>query len=208
MLKAVTSSRCLRALALTAAAWLAVGPARADSFLSWYAKADKAALRKDDDAALQAWSNAIHLWIRSDGKAKKARALSARAALYERRGDWPAALDDLSAALPLAAKDAALYYRRGHLRLERGLVADSIGDFYKAILLKRNYAEAFFDRGRAYESQGDALFAREDYQSACRLGLKKACGQNSTAKPPETKKAAPAKPAAAAAPFAKFPFEG
>ena len=200
MLKAVTRSRCLRALAVVAAAWLAAGPARADSFLSWYAKAEKAALRKDDGAALQAWSNALYLCTRSDGKAKKARALSARAALHERRGDWPAALDDLAAALPLDSKNAALYYRRGHLRLEHGLIADSIGDFYKATSLKLNYAEAFFDRGRAYESQGDALFAREDYQSACRLGLTKACGQNSTAKPPETKKVAPPKPAATAAP--------
>ena len=86
--------------------WLLAGQAQADSFPSWYAKAQKEDARHDDDAALQAWSNALHLWKSTDSKPKKAQALAARAALYEKKGEWSAALGDLSGALKLQAKDA------------------------------------------------------------------------------------------------------
>jgi tetratricopeptide (TPR) repeat protein len=171
------------------------GILNADSFMPWFAKAEKAQRRKDDETALQAWSNALHLWKPSDGKTKKAHALSERAALYEKKGEWEAAMADLCVAIKISSKDAALFHRRGRLYLEHEKTADAISDFYKATALKLDYAEAFFDRGRAYDAQGDARFAHEDYQTACRLGLKPACDKIKAVKRPANKK--PAKPALA-----------
>ncbi len=179
-------------------AWLLASPARADSFPSWFAKAQKAETRKDDEAALQAWSNALYLWKETDSKPKKAQALAARAALYQKKGDWKEALRDLSAALKLQAKDAKLFHRRGALYLEHGKATEAISDFYKATALKLDFAEAFYDRGRAYELQGDAEFAREDFRNACHLGFKKACEKAKSAKPASAKAPA-AKPSPEAA---------
>ncbi len=162
--------------------WLLAGQAQADSFPSWYAKAQKEDARHDDDAALQAWSNALHLWKSTDSKPKKARALAARAAVYGRKGEWDAALEDLSGALKLENKDAVLFHQRGVLYLEHGKASEAISDFYKATALKPDYPEAFFDRGRAYDSQGDAEFSKEDFRAACRLGLQKACSKAATSK--------------------------
>ena len=181
--------RLMRLLPLAALSWVLAGPARADSFPSWYAKAQKAEARQDDDAALQAWSNALHLWKSTDSKPKKTQALAARAALYEKKGEWEAALEDLSGALQLDTKDTRLYHRRGVLYLDHGKALEAISDLYKATALKLDYAEAFFDRGRAYELQDDAEFAKEDFRTACHLGFKKAC-----------EKAVPTKPGAKAPP--------
>jgi hypothetical protein len=171
-----------RFLSLAALSWLLAGRAQADSFPSWFAKAQKAEARHDEDAALQAWSNALHLWKSTDSKPKKAQALAARAALYEKKGDWEPALKDLSGALKIDTKDAGLFHRRGDLYLEHGKTAEAISDFYKATALKLDYSEAFFDRGRAYEAQGDAEFSKEDFRTACHLGLQKACAKAGVSK--------------------------
>ena len=193
--------RLMRFLPLAALSCVLAGPVRADSFPSWYAKAQKAEARQDDDAALQAWSNALHLWKSTDSKPKKAQALAARAALYEKKSEWEAALEDLSEALKLATKDARLYHRRGVLYLDRGKASEAISDLYKATALKLDYGEAFCDRGRAYELQGDAEFAKEDFRTACRLGFKKACKKTGPAQPG-------AKPGAKAPPPPKAKSKG
>ena len=177
------TARCrARFLSLAVMPWLLAGTAQADSFPSWYAKAQKAEARHDDEDALQAWSNALHLWKSTDSKPKKARALAARAALYEKKGEWEAALEDLSGALKLATKDAVLFRRRGVVYLEHGQTSEAISDFYKATALKPDYSEAFFDRGRAYAAQGDAEFSKEDLRTACHLGFQKACTKAAPAK--------------------------
>lgn len=149
--------------------------AHADSFSSWSAKAVKAEKQGDLPAAMQAWTNALRLWKTSDGKKPKAHAFEARASLHEKNSAPELALKDLSAALKLDEKDAQLFHRRGKLLLEQGNASEAIGDFYKATSLKMSFSEAFFDRARAYELQGDSLFAGEDYRAACDLGYKKAC---------------------------------
>jgi hypothetical protein len=201
-----------RRAALAALAFFLAVPAGADSFPSWFAKAQKAEAGKDDEAALQAWSNALYLWKEKDSKPKKAQALAARAALRQKKGERQAALRDLSAALKLQTKDARLFHRRGALYLEHGKVTEAISDFYKATALKLDFAEAFFDRGRAYELQGDADFAKEDFRTACKMGFKKACAEAKTAKPaagkPALPKAGGGAPQAAAAPAAPAPKPG
>jgi hypothetical protein len=182
MLKIMPPLRRARFLPIAVLSCLMAGPAQADSFPSWYAKARKAAARHDDDTALQAWSNALHLWKSTDSKRKKAQALAARAALYDKNGGWDDALKDLSESLKLETKDAVIFHQRGALYLEQGKISEAISDFYKATALKLDYSEAFFDRGRAYAAQGDAEFSKEDFRTACRLGFKKACDHIRTPK--------------------------
>jgi len=174
-----------RAATFFAAALLLAGPAQADSFLSWYAKAKQAQARHETDTALEAWSNALHLWKSADGKPKKSQALAARAALYEQTGKWEEALSDLTAALKTGTKDALLFHRHGVLCLDHGRVPEAISDFYQATALKLDYAEAFFDRGRAYALQDDAGFSREDFRTACRLGWRPACAAAKGPPPPK-----------------------
>lgn len=154
---------------------MASSAARADSFSSWSAKAAKAERQGDLPAAMQAWTNALRLWKSSDGKKPRARAFEQRASLHEKESAPDLALKDLSSAVKLDDKNAKLFHRRGKLLLEQGKHSEAIGDFYKATALKLSFGEAFFDRARAYELQGDALFAGEDYRAACDLGYKKAC---------------------------------
>ncbi len=164
------------ALGVLAGLLLAAAPAAwADSMAIQTAKAAKALKKGDDAAALEAYSNALRLWTKKDGNKARASLLADRAAVHEKSGDWEAALQDLGKALSLQPKNPRLLHRRGKANLEKGEAARALDDFYKAIALDINFRDAYFDRARAYELQGDAKFAREDYRAACRLGSKKAC---------------------------------
>lgn len=106
---------------------------------------------------------------------------SAKATQAERQGQTEAALQGWTNAIRLWKQTdgkkarAKLFHRRGKLYLQQGKTSDALGDFYKATALNASLAEAFFDRARAYERQGEAKFAREDYRLACAMGYKKAC---------------------------------
>lgn len=139
------------------------------------AKAEKAARAKDDEAVLEALNNAFRLWHKSDGKKAKMGVLLLKAAIYEKRSDWDAALKETSAALALEPKNAGIIHKRGKIHLQRSDLPKAMDDFYKAISLNSGLKEAYFDRGRTYELQGDVKFAAEDYRAACRLGHKPAC---------------------------------
>ncbi|HAM34705.1 MAG TPA: hypothetical protein DCP85_02105, partial [Elusimicrobia bacterium] len=172
--------RTYTTIALALTALLLTGYASAQSFLSWSEKAQEAQRRKDDAAALDAWSNALQLWREKDGKDKKSQALRSRAEILDKQGDWKRAVQDLCAAASIEPKNAAIFHRRGRIYLDHDQVSDAISDFYKATALRSNFAAAFHDRARAYEIIGDAEFSREDYATACRLGLKEACPQAKT----------------------------
>lgn len=153
---------------------LAAAPAGAESFASWSSKAEK---QRDPVAAIEAYTNALRLWKKSDGKKAKAKTLAARAKLYADAGSNDAALRDLSSAIKLDDKTAAYFFRRGRLRYDLGRDSEAISDFYKATHLNLEYRDAYLYRGLAYQRQGDAAFAREDFKTACRLGLKEACAK-------------------------------
>ena len=151
-------------------------PVRAESFAAWAAKAEHMRKAGRDEAALAAYTDALLLWKEADGQKSKAKALSARAEILEKGGRFAEALKDLSAAVSIERKNAILFHRRGRIYLELSNSSGALGDFYKAIAINPGLAEAVFDRARAYEMQGELKFAREDYRTACGLGLKKACG--------------------------------
>lgn len=124
-----------------------------------------------------------------------AKSLAASAALHEKNQDWAGAIKDLSKALALDGKNPKLFHRRGQSHLNLGNPSKAIDDFYKAVQLKLDFKEAYFDRARAYEMKGDEKFAREDYRSACKFGLKKACSPHPAAPKAEEKSPAPKKAA-------------
>lgn len=158
-------------------AFFAALPAGAESFKSWAARGAREEREKDPKAAFSSYSNALSMWEEDDGSAGKAKVLCARSGLREKDGDEAGALADLSDCLLLDKKNAKGFHRRGAMRLKAGKTQEAIGDFYKAIALDIGFAQAYADRARAYESQKELGFAREDYRNACGLGMKPACAK-------------------------------
>lgn len=167
------------------------------SFRSWRARAERLEREKDAEGAASAWSNALSTWRESDGKAARAKAWCARAALREKAGQEAGALSDLTECLSIDQKNAKALHRRGVLLLKAGKRGDAINDFYKAVALDIRFGAAYYDRGQAYEAGGDVAFAKEDYKHACELGVKDACARAKGLRPgakPAPKPAAPEEP--------------
>lgn len=156
-------------------AFFAVAPAHGESFKSWAARGAREEREKNPKAAFSSYSNALSLWDKGDGNAAKAKVLCARAGLRENKGDDAGAVADLSACLTLDKRNSKAFHRRGLLRLKARRTQAAIGDFYRAIAINIRFGQAYADRARAYESQSELGFAREDYAQACRLGVKAAC---------------------------------
>ena len=154
---------------------LCASPLRAQSFEAWAAKAERSRKTGHDGAALADYTNALRAWTESDGKKPKVKVFLSRADILEKRGRLSDAVKDLSAALSLDRKNAVLFHRRGEVYLKLSNPSRAISDFYKATAINPDLKEAVFDRARAYAILGDLKFAREDYRTACDLGLKKAC---------------------------------
>ncbi len=177
---------------------LFASPAVAESFKSWAARGAREEREKDPKAAFSSYSNALSMWDEGDGNVPKAKVLCARAGLREKDGDDAGAVTDLTDCLALDKKNTKGFHRRGVLSLKAGKTQAAIGDFYKAIALDIGFAQAYADRARAYESQGEKGFAREDYRQACALGVKAACAKAKALAPkPGPKGKAAAKPEAA-----------
>lgn len=166
-----------RLIAVVLIAFFAVLPAGAESFKSWAARGAREEREKDPKAAFSSYSNALSMWEEKDGGAAKAKVLCARSAIREKDGDDAGALTDLSECLTLDKKNAKGFHRRGVLLLKAGKTTPAIGDFYKAVALDIRFAAAYADRAKAYESQGELGFAREDYRHACELGVKASCAK-------------------------------
>ena len=162
--------------------------ASAQSFESWSAKAEKAQKHGETALAIEYLGNALRIWRPTEGKVLRAKALAARAALYQQSRQAAAARKDLDEAIRLNVKNARLFDQRGALHLEQGRLAEAISDLYGATKLDINYGPAYLHRAQAYERQGDSLFAAEDYKTACRLGVPQACA---SAKKPTPDKAPP-----------------
>lgn len=59
----------------------------------------------------------------------------------------------------------------------KGQYDKAIEDYNKAILLKPDLAEAYFNRGVAYQSKGQKNMAIADYKKSCGLGHNNGCEQ-------------------------------
>ena len=149
----------------------------AESFKSWATRGMREERENNPKAALISYSNALSVWKKSDGATGKATILCARGQLREKTGDKPGALNDLTDCLKIDKKNTKGFHRRGVILLNAGKTSEAIRDFYLAVALNIGFAQAYADRARAYESIGEAGFAREDYRHACELGIKAACTQ-------------------------------
>lgn len=159
------------------AALSAAAPAGAESFKSWAARGSREEREQDPKAAAASYGNALSLWKDSDGAAAKAKVLCARSLIREKAGEDEDAINDLTACLAIDKKNAKGFHRRGLLLLKLQKVTEAISDFYRAVALDISFGRAYADRARAYELQGEAAFAGEDYKRACELGVKEACAK-------------------------------
>ncbi|MBI5246737.1 MAG: hypothetical protein HY923_06115 [Elusimicrobia bacterium] len=155
----------------------AASPARAESCKSWAARGSREEREKDPKAAAASYTTALSLWEDGDGAAAKAKVLCARGSIREKDGDDAEAINDFGACLAIDKKNAKVFHRRGLLYVKAGKTSAAIGDFYKAIALDIRFGQAYLDRARAYESQNELGFAREDYRHACEFGVKAACAK-------------------------------
>jgi Flp pilus assembly protein TadD len=68
--------------------------------------------------------------------------------------------------------------QRGNLPLENGSLDAEIKRYSEAIRLKPDFAEAYNDRGVAYEMKGDTANAEKDFERAKQLGYEPEGGPN------------------------------
>jgi hypothetical protein len=170
---------------------LLVSLGHGQSFESWAAKAERAQKKGESPVAIDYWGNALRIWRPAEGKGRRVKALSARSSLYAATGNAEAALSDLDEALKLDPRNAKILDQRGSLHLSGGRLDAAVSDFYAATKAASGYGPAYFHRAQAYDSQGEKLFAAEDFKTACRLGVKEACAASkaaAAAAPPSTRK--------------------
>jgi tetratricopeptide (TPR) repeat protein len=96
-------------------------------------------------------------------------------ALYFRRGrllaserNYPAALDDLSAAVSLKPQSYRLHFFRGQIYQSLGFVDDAVSDFSACISLKPDSHPAYFARASVLAESGSTS-ALADFAKAIRL---------------------------------------
>ena len=146
------------------------------------------------DKAVADYTDAIRL------DPKDAAAHAARGDVYRKKGELNKAIADYTEAIRLDPKNAAAHAARGvayrmeaesdkaiadyievinpqdaeayAMRGEQGDFDKAIADCTEAIRLDPKWAEAYYDRGSAYEKKGDKAKAEADFAQAKKLGYK------------------------------------
>ncbi len=89
-----------------------------------------------------------------------------------KRGDRTGALQDYERALqlrPSNALRAGIYNNRGNVRFAQNNAQAALQDYNQAINLKRNYADAYYNRGLAYEALNNIPNASNDFRRAAKF---------------------------------------
>lgn len=76
----------------------------------------------------------------------------------------------LDKAIKLDKSNYEAYYHRGCVKMNKNLLKDAIADFEKAVELKPDYADAYFNIGKAYFLLNDEEKACENYKLAEKHG--------------------------------------
>lgn len=115
------------------------------------------ALREQARAAFEQGKTAEALKLAGEAIAadpRNIRGLALRARMHEALAHYQAAIDDLTAAIKLDAKQAELYQRRGVQQFKLGQFAASIADFDKYIELRPDQQRSHWQRGISYYYAG------------------------------------------------------
>ncbi len=111
--------------------------------------------------ALQYYNNALRL------KPKSTEALYNRGLLFQNMGEIDKAIGDYNSILTIDNRDANAHYNLGYIDL--AYMKDyksAITHFTDAIRINSQYAEAFYNRGVAFELTGEKNSAEKDYKQA------------------------------------------
>ena len=90
--------------------------------------------------------------------------------LLLRYSQYEEAEEALTKAIKYDKHNYEAYYYRGCAKINAQKYEEAIGDFEKAVELKPDYADAYFNLGRAYYIMHDEDKACENYQLAAKYG--------------------------------------
>lgn len=94
---------------------------------------------------------------------------------FNKKGEYPQAIEQYSKAIALKKDSAELYFVRGRAYRQNSQHDQAIADLSKAVTLKPAYGEAYNSRGVAYVGKGDKAKAQADFKKACELGDRDGC---------------------------------
>ena len=126
--------------------------------------------RKDYDAAIADYTEAINRVDKSASKEEWQWYYSYRGRAYEKKADYDRAIADYTETIRLKG-DYYIYELRGHLHLKKGNYDSAIADYTES-LMREGYARLLLHvgRGQAWEAKGQPVKAIEDYTKALKMG--------------------------------------
>src|SRR5205085_7224819 len=114
--------------------------------------------------ALQYYNNALRI------QPSSTEAFYNRGLLYQNMGELEKATNDYEAILKLDRNYADAHYNLGYIDLAfKKDYNSAITHFTDAIRINKQYAEAFYNRGVAYDFLGDRKSAVKDYRQALNI---------------------------------------
>lgn len=128
-----------------------------------YARGYGAQLRGEDQAAIDAYTEAVKL------NPKHANAYIGRGNAKYRLGDYAGAVEDHTEAIRLQPETASAYYNRGLAQKAAGEDEAAIADYTAALELNPEHANAYIGRGLAHKALGDNDQAIADLTEAIRI---------------------------------------
>lgn len=87
-----------------------------------------------------------------------------------RYSDYEKAEETLTKAIQYDKNNFEAYYYRGCARVNAMRYNDALNDFHKAVEIKSDYADAYFNLGRTYFLMNDQDKACENYKLAAEYG--------------------------------------
>ena len=102
---------------------------------------------------------------------------SARGDAYRQKGDYDRAIADYDEAIRLNPPRSGpvyylIFYGRGECYRKKMDYDRAIGNYTEAIRIDPQNAEAYWERGKAYELKGNKAIAKRDFEQATKLGYK------------------------------------
>ena len=85
------------------------------------------------------------------------------------KGDYDAAIEDLSESITLAPEMASTFVLRGNIRQAKGDAAQATGDYNQAIRRDPNSADAYIRRGAAFGATHQFERAVQDFDIALKF---------------------------------------